>query len=189
MTKFWILFIPRLLLKNWRRMLLIPLAALFVALAITREPNVDFVQVDNLFLEGQTHYYKMMNGDVLKFDTAQSLFTKGNASYLKTERMPGSSHGLFAVAVIALIAFIVISAMEDWDAAEICGDLIKEHHDTELVDGMWRTHAFGRLIQIDTGNQRPFISLRWMDVSRLFRMERYTPTQKKREDKLNKLGI
>lgn len=189
MTKFWILFIPRLLLENWRRMLLVPLALLFVVLAITREPNVDFEQVENIFLEGQTHYYKMMNGDVLKFDTEQSLFTKGNLSYLKTERTPGSSHGLFALAVIALISFIVISAMEDWDAPEICRYLINEHHDTELVDGIWHTHAFGRLIQTDTGNQRPFISRKWMDVSSLFRMERYTPTQKKREDKLNKLGI
>jgi hypothetical protein len=88
--------------------------------------------------------------------------------------------------VIALIAFVVIAVMEDWDATETTKDILHESHEIEVIDGIYHHHAFGRLIAKGPDQQ---LHLRWFGPTDFFRLPRFKTKMQEREDKLKKIGV
>jgi hypothetical protein len=189
MIKFFLLFIPRIVIENWKRFLLLAASITLFISAYMIERETVFSSVQSIFQDGGKYYYELYNGGTETFDKEQTLFPdKMNESNLCLKRQvfgPGNI-ACCIIGVITLISFIVISFMEDWDATETTKDILYESHETEAIDGIYHHHAFGRLIAKGPDQQ---LHLRWFGPTDFFRLPRYKSKKQEREDKLNKIGL
>ena len=189
MIKFLLIFTYRIILENWRRMLLLAASITLFISAYRIELETVFSPVQSIFQDGGTYYYELYNGTTEKFDSEQTLYPdKMNESNLCLKRQvfgPGNI-ACTVVGVVVLIAFIVIAVMEDWDADDVTGRILRENHESEAIDGIYHHYAFGRLIDKDPDKN---LRLKWILPTDFMRMPRFKSTMQIREDKLNKIGV
>ena len=188
MTKFLLIFTYRIILENWRRMLLLAASITLFISAYRIELETVFSPVQSIFQDGGTYYYELYNGTTEKFDSEQTLYLdKMNESNLCLKRQVFGSGNIACavVGVVVLITFIVIAVMEDWDADDVTKEILRENYETEVIDGVHYHYAFGRLIE--EGPDK--ILIRWILPIDFMRKPRFTSTMQIREDKLNKIGV
>lgn len=183
------LFITRTLFENWRRMLLLAASITLFATAYNSETDTEFSPVESIFQDGGQYYYKLYSGGMQKFDTEQKLFKdkmNGSIVYLKRQTFSVLAIASIVVGSIMLIAFCVIAAMEDWDVNSITTSIVYDNYETEAIDNVYHHHAFGRLIEKSTNGT---MNARWLTPIKVMQMPRFKTRVKKREDKLNQIGI
>ena len=188
MIKFLLIFTYRIILENWRRMLLLAASITLFISAYRIELKTVFSPVQSIFQDGGTYYYELYNGATEKFESEQVLYPdKMNQSNLCLKRQVFGSGNIACCVIggIALISFIVISFMEDWDAYDVTRDILRENYETELIDGIYHHHAFGRLIE--KGHDK-FLK-RVILPAEFMRKPRFKTKMQIREDKLNKIGV
>lgn len=188
MIKFLLIFTYRIILENWRRMLLLAASITLFISAYRIELETVFSPVQSIFQDGGTYYYELYNGYTEKFESEQALYPdKMNESNLCLKRQVFGT-GNIACCIIggfALISFIVISFMENWDAYDVTRDILRENYETEEIDGVYHHHAFGRLIE----KSQDKILKRVILPAEFMRKPRFKSTMQIREDKLNKIGV
>jgi hypothetical protein len=189
MIKFFLLFIPRIMIENWRRLLILAVSITLFTLAYRVERETEFTTVESIFQDGDTYYYKLYGGDMEKFETKQQLFTDkiSNSNVCLKRQVIGEDSIVYLVlGVVALIAFVVIAVMEDWDITEITNDIVGEHLDSEVIDNVYHYHVFGRLIERSINST---MNVRWLTPIKIMQRPRFKSKRQEREDKLNEIGL